>query len=113
MPSVRRRASLVGVCFAIIAGCGPSSSLTIVDLNTENGRRSFGFLVDGQSTRSEIQARLGEPDSVFEGQRIVTYALSEASVVVSGERRQWARYELVLVFDERDILRRHSLIQRY
>jgi hypothetical protein len=85
----------------------------VVDLSTESGWGSFGFLVDGRSTRSEIEARLGAPDAAFEGRRIVTYALNEASVVVGGDRRRWARYELVLVFDEQDVLMRHSVIQRY
>ena len=95
--SGRTRLAILGVTFVLVAGC--SSSLRAVDLDTEENRREFGFLVDGKTSKEETLSRLGRPYSEFEQSRILTYLPN-------------SRYELVLVFDEHNVLKRHSLLQR-
>jgi hypothetical protein len=84
----------------------------------------IAFLEDGKTTREDVLLRLGLPSGQFEGQRILTYRMmlseKEGLVVVSRELSssdprliQWAKaeYSLVLVFDGRHVLQRHSLLR--
>ena len=56
------------------------------------------FLQDGVTRRDEVLARLGIPHADFEDGRIIGYYLR-------------SRDELIVVFDERGILERHSFLK--
>jgi len=81
-----------------------------MDLDTKARRQTFGFLVDGTTTAEGVRSRLGKPYSEFEQSRIVTYRLASPDDA-DFKLDPWAPYELVLVFDGSQILKRHVLIQ--
>ncbi len=56
------------------------------------------FLQDGVTRRDEVLSRLGIPHADFEDGRIIGYYLA-------------SRDELIVVFDERGILERHSFLR--
>ncbi len=79
---------------------------------------------DGQTKKADVLLRLGIPSAQFEGEKILTYRLvlddDEGFLVVSREvdfmdprlSGWWrAEYNLVLLFDERHILQKHSLLK--
>jgi hypothetical protein len=105
-----RRLIVWGACVLLLGGC--SSSLRVMDLDTKARRQTFGFLVDGMTTAEEVRSRLGNPHSEFEQSRIVTYRLASPD---AGDFKPaaWSPYELVLVFDASQVLKRHALIQRW
>lgn len=59
---------------------------------------SLVFVEDGNTTRSEVYERLGSPSGVFRGGEIWTYGALPAG------------YQLVVVFDGRDVVRAHRLL---
>lgn len=73
------------------------------------------FLKDGASTKEDIFLQLGDPNATYEDSRILTYRLSrdEKGWVVHGNATNWfgITANLVLVFDDQGVLRRHSLVQ--
>lgn len=82
------------------------------------------FLEDGKTQKEEVLVRLGQPASKLEGERILTYRIGgdEKRGFYLLEREQssthremgawWAsKFSLVLVFDEKNVLRKRSLVQ--
>ncbi len=73
------------------------------------------FLKDGVSSREEVILQLGDPGAMYEDSRILTYRLSrdEAGWFVRETSKGWTGIlaNLVLVFDEKGVLKRHSLVQ--
>jgi hypothetical protein len=73
-------------------------------------------LVDGATTREEVVLAYGIPSAQFAGERILTYRLlptKDGALVVSREAGgSWAMAyaNLVLVFDERSVLRKHTFL---
>jgi hypothetical protein len=89
----------------------------------EFAREHLPYLESGRTTKEEVLLRFGTPSAQFEGERILTYRLildehKKLSVVAresdprTGAFELWGRaeYNLVLVFDERRILIKFSLI---
>ena len=82
------------------------------------------FIEDGKTTKEEVLLKLGIPSAQFEGERILVYKMSfdekEGFKVVSRyiniysnprfHGRDISEYHLVLVFDKRNVLQRHSLL---
>ena len=70
------------------------------------------FLESGAPTRAEVVRRLGAPDALYEGGRIVAYRVAEdeGGYYLPGLSRP-AQYSVVLVFDAGDELRRYSLVK--
>jgi hypothetical protein len=81
------------------------------------------FLVDGRTSREDVLLRLGIPSAEYEDGRIFAYVLraddQDELVVVARELDSadsrfsaWRRgeYSLVLVFDERHLLKQRSLV---
>ncbi len=90
----------------------------------ETSRRWLGYLQDGKTTKEEALLKLGLPSAQFEGERILSWRLmlhaSDGLVPVAREvdpfdprMAQWreAEYNLILVFDQRNVMQRHSLIK--
>jgi hypothetical protein len=73
------------------------------------------FIQDGVTTRQEVQTRLGDPGATYEGDRILTYRLArdEGGYFLLRNKSDWLGVcsNLVLVLDDHDVLRRHSLVQ--
>jgi hypothetical protein len=89
-----------------LAGCA-SAPIGRADL--------LGFIQDGQTTREETYLRLGEPAAFCEAGQIMSFRLGKDEggyfPVEKATGFVDVRYSLIMVFDERDVLRRHSLVQ--
>ena len=82
------------------------------------------FIKDGKTTKEEVLLKLGMPSAQFEGERILIYkmmfdekegfkvASRYISMAWDSRFSQWGipEYHLVLVFDKRNVLQRHSLL---
>lgn len=73
------------------------------------------FIQDGQTTREETYLHLGEPTGLYEAGKIMSfrldqdeggYFLVERSTGFSG-----VKTNLIMVFDERGVLKKHALVQ--
>ncbi len=72
------------------------------------------FLEDGKTTKEEVKSQLRNPRREYEDGQIWTYSmeLKEERAVRIGTSESYAgHYTLVLVFDERNVLKRHSLLR--
>ncbi|MGB2818642.1 MAG: hypothetical protein WBC37_15620 [Burkholderiaceae bacterium] len=77
----------------------------------------LGFLKEGQTRRDEAILALGQPSATFEKESIITYRVGHDAkqgyfIVSPRELQPWAnaRYSLVLVFDDKGVLRAHTLV---
>ena len=95
----------------IFAGCAANERPTPPDESI------IAFLEEGVTTKEEAILKLGFPSGQFDGERILTYRLSYS------KEHQWhtrekvipydwrfVKYSLVLVFNDDNILKAHSLI---
>ncbi len=83
----------------------------------------LNFLAEGTTTRTEVITTLGEPSGRFESEKILTYRLgfeprNSGYFIVEREATAngwptWtaAKFSLVLVFDDHDVLRKRSLVK--
>ena len=87
--------------------------------NTEQmgDKNLFDFLVDGQTSKQQVLLTLGQPSGVYENQSIYTYRIIgdsskgfKPSKVHSPCGWHNIDYSLVLIFDDQDTLKRHSLV---
>ncbi|WP_155836970.1 hypothetical protein [Paraburkholderia mimosarum] len=83
------------------------------------------FLGDGTTTRETALLKLGEPSGTFDRDRILTYRIGIPKdggyfllhPHAAGTAYNWSAepgvslYSLVLVFDEKNILVKHSLVR--
>lgn len=79
-------------------------------------RTLLSFLKNGTTTKETVFLKLGHPSGTFNGERIVTYKLggdNEKGFFVLDRVTGWteAKYNLVLIFDENNLLSNHSLVQ--
>ncbi len=81
--------------------CAPKRQ--VIDPQLEGER--FGYLQDGKINRQEIIDRLGNPLHSYENERIVIY------FGVYEESGGYVEYEIVLIFNENNILERHSVVR--
>jgi hypothetical protein len=83
----------------------------------------MSFLAVGVTTRQDVMLRLGPPSGRFENEKILTYRLgyepkNQGYYVVEREGGLggwptwlWAKFSLVLVFNEAGVLEKHSLVE--
>jgi hypothetical protein len=106
---------------ALLSGCTPPLLRQVLPAELQGG--PFAFLADGRTTREEVLLRLGTPSARFEGERILTYAISRRASggwVWPGRSLEGGRKaplfqargmeNLVLVFGSDGSLVRHSLV---
>ncbi len=70
----------------------------------------LAFLEDGKTTKEEVESKLSVPFYEYKDGRIWTYTMlitEEGSL----EANASGHYHLVLVFDENNILRKHSFLR--
>jgi hypothetical protein len=100
------------ICLAFLAACGPPQTVTVLEGPT--GKSAFQFLRDGETRKTEILGRLGEPENRYEGERIYTYPVeldnNRRWHVGNGRYSHNGEFRLVLVFGSDNVLRRHSLV---
>jgi hypothetical protein len=103
----KRLAFVMLVLTGLVLGCSaapPSSSLYVnerVYLQTW-----YPYLQEGKTTKAGVESELGRPSQLFENGRIWTYQL-----IGSRKAEENPQYSLVLVFDDKGVLRQHRLIR--
>jgi hypothetical protein len=106
-----RAAGLLPSVLLLLACAGPPPPATAA---LES--RELSFLADGATTREQVALRLGLPARTFEADRIVLYRLgwteARGPYPLAYSPQGVAIYDLVLVFDERDLLVRHALVAK-
>lgn len=94
---------VLGLC---LAGCAATTPIGRADL--------LDFVVDGRTTREQAYLELGEPSGIYEDGLILTYRLDEDEAgyfpIERGIGFMGIRYNLVLVFADDGVLKRHSLV---
>jgi hypothetical protein len=117
-----RSAAMGFLLILLLSGCAETRLQTVDDSILQ---QQLAPLEDGKTTKEDILLKFGIPSSQFEGERILTYRLrynqkENRFEVVSAEVdrrdprfREWVQteYNLVLVFDEKHILQRHSMLR--
>lgn len=117
-----RFAAIGSMILLLLAGCAETRLQTVDDSIL---RQQLALLEDGKTTKQDILLKFGIPSSQFEGERIFTYRLrfnqnENRFEVISREvdRRdprfaEWMQteYNLVLVFDEKHVLQKHSMLR--
>lgn len=78
--------------------CAPQREVIDKHLTIER----FKFLQNGKTDKQEIIDRLGEPPSSYENGRIVIYYWRSEELKI---------YHVVLVFNEGNVLKRHSIVR--
>ena len=94
----------------IITGClGGCVTAQKVDPSTVS--KYEGFIHDGETTKQEIQDRLGPAQSIYENGGILVYYVylqDDGRMNLNGPGKCHA---CVLVFDKDNVLERHSLVK--
>ena len=90
-----------------LTGCAARKVRPITDPNKIPG--NLHFLVDGQTTKEQVSAKLDLPVKTFESGRILAYRLNCQMEAVGG----WTDvcYSLILVLDAEGVLERHRLVR--
>jgi outer membrane protein assembly factor BamE (lipoprotein component of BamABCDE complex) len=106
----------------LLSGCAETRLQTVDDSIVQ---QQLALLEDGKTTKQDILLKFGIPSAQFEGEKIFTYRLrynqkENRFEVVSREvdRRdprfaEWMQteYNLVLVFDEKHVLQKYSMLR--
>jgi hypothetical protein len=117
-----RSAAIGFLIILLLSGCAETRLQTVDDATLQ---QQLALLEDGKTTKEDILLKFGIPSAHFEGERILTYRLrynqkeSRFEVIsVEVDRRdprfaEWMQteYNLVLVFDEKHILQKHSMLR--
>ena len=118
----RRSAAIGFLIILLLSGCAETRLQTVDDSILA---QQLSLLEDGKTTKEDILLKFGIPSALFEGERILTYRLrfnqkENRFEVISVEVdrrdprfREWLQteYNLVLVFDEKHILQKHSMLR--
>ena len=100
------RAAAVVLLLLLFAGCA-TTPLGRADL--------LAFIEDGRTSREEAYLQLGEPSAFFEGGRILSFRLGQDDggyfLVEKAKGFVDVRFSLMMVFDDRGVLQRHSLVR--
>src|SRR5512136_3216809 len=118
----RRSAAIGFLIILLLSGCAETRLQTVDDAILQ---QQLSSLEDRKTSKQDILLKFGIPSAQFEGEKIFTYRLrfnqnDNRFEVVSREmdRRdprfaEWIQteYSLVLVFDEKHILQKHSMLR--
>jgi hypothetical protein len=92
----------------------------VVQVEDQDFSKCFPFIRNNITSKQEVLNRLGDPNNSYEGGRIISYFVFEDERIklkgINCENRisdktSLAVYNLILVFGEKDVLKRHSLIR--
>lgn len=117
-----RSAALGFLILLLFSGCAETRLQTVDDATL---RQQLALREDGKTTKEDVLLKFGIPSAQFEGEKILAYRLrfnhkENRFEVVSREvdRRdprfaEWMQteYNLILVFDEKHILQKHSMLR--
>jgi hypothetical protein len=91
---------LIFFLFIVIFAFSCAPARQVIDPQLESER--FEYLQDGKTNRQEIIDRLGHPRHNYENGRIVIYSWFD---------EESKGYDIVLVFNEDNVLERHSVVR--
>lgn len=106
MSRIRHRVTGLAL-IAVFAGCatrGPIDDPALV--------AKLGFLQPGGPTRTEVEARLGPPERLYEGGRIAIYTVAERDGHLSTVFLHGQAYTLVIEYAPDGTVARRSLVRR-
>jgi hypothetical protein len=110
--SVSLRRVLIPCLFPLLLLACAQKNLYVNDIELQ--QKWLPFLEDGKTTKEEVKSKLHDPRREYEDGQIWTYSmeLKEERAVRIGTSESYAgHYALVLIFDERNVLKRHSLLR--
>lgn len=99
------------VCLMIVAwSCGCQTARRV---DPEGIRKQEGFIVDGQTTKQDVQGRFGPAQSVYDHGSVLIYHvnLDDQGHISLRQRSKGSCDAYVLVFDRGNVLERHSLVK--
>lgn len=98
------------VSMIIVTGClGGCVTAQKVDPSTVS--KYEGFIHDGETTKQEIQDRLGPAQSIYENGGILVYYVYLQDDGRMNLKGTGTCHACVLVFDKDNVLERHSLVK--
>ena len=105
---------------SLLVGCATTSPLAEKTAEKSAEKTFLESLEDGKTSKQMVILKLGQPSGTFEGERILTYRIGKDEHGYSVLDRQtgvsvyspWtgAKFSLVLIFDEHNVLRKHSMV---
>jgi hypothetical protein len=110
--SLVQAAIIVIAIIACAAGCAKRDRI-----GDSEELRYEGFLQDGHTTKSEVEARLGPPRSVFEDGKVIIYRIFMDDAGRMNLKMQTKQASVldcnvcILAFDQNDVLVRHSIVK--
>lgn len=107
---------LVMLLLAVLTACsGAPKRMSIA-----NSDAVYGFLQSGKTTRRQVESQIGFPMSTFKKSNVVIYTVMAGTLKVEKDGRtgrQKAKsgqnWELVIAYDESDVVIDHSLLRTY
>jgi hypothetical protein len=99
------------ICLVFMIACS-ATGLKPLDTNME--KTWLSFIKDGKTTKEEIIITYGSPMKTFTNENILIYSIQfiERQGFIKQERRsRVGEYHFVFVFDEHNILKRHSFLK--
>jgi hypothetical protein len=93
---------------ALLSGC-----VTAQKVDSTAISKHEGFVADGKTTKKEVQDRFGPAQSVYEQGAILVYYvnLDDHGRISLRQKKNSSCDAYVLVFDDHDLLERHSLVK--
>lgn len=101
----RLRWSIISFCLVLTVAMPISCAPRREVMDAHDANKAFEYLQDGKITKEEIRDRLGEPLSSYENGRIVIYLWFDE------KSKDYEVYNIVLVFEKDNVLKRHSLVR--
>ena len=102
----------VAVLFLLTShGCS-SETISVRPVDEATARRLAPFLEDGRTTQSDVEKRFGQPSRSFPRERVWVYHMASKDdrlYIAGGD--DTVKYELVLVFNEENVLIKHSILR--
>ena len=105
------RSLFIGTLLVVLLSA--CSSTTVSPVDPSIAIKKFGFLRDGETTKQEVLDRMGHPLGVHGTDRTLTYRVFEnvlGKIDLGVSEYPRTEYALVLMFNDKDVLRQHSLI---
>ena len=101
------RLPLVCAALAVLGGCSSTPAPVF-------HKDLLDFLDQPPVTREQVRAHLGDPHGIFESEHVYAYRLShsEAGYGPPPMKGGWegVTYDLILEFDDHDVVQKHSLV---
>ena len=96
----------LGAFFLPSAAC----SLPLKSVNPSSAVSPLQGIEDGVTTRMHLETMLGSPAASFEGGRVAVWNLDKKQRPGVSKARD-VRFQLIALFNDREVVERHSLLR--